>query len=239
MKPIFEYRKDGTKTVVNLLRFNQANSIREEVRALEATLSSGIKLEDRGLMQRQVGSLKKQLHDSCPEPLTPLERDANAIAIKDLETKFLPGMPTVEEMRRNPAHVVHNNLQWSKAYKEDVLEWKNRMLQQNPESDDADLCNIEGLRPSRPMTAGYDTTAQIPGYHAVASTEVAKANLQEALPNSPTASTALGQVQEAKENGKRQGTPNQLAHWAKIKADAKVRRDAKAAHATEAAMAGG
>ena len=217
----------------NLLRFNQAENIREQLQTIDTTLNSGAKLEERGLLIRENARLKKQLKDFCPEPLNDAEKDANAIKIKELEAEFVPSMPTQEEMRRNPAHVVHNNIQWNKHYKKAVLEWKNRMLQQNHDSEDPDLCNIEGLRPSRPF--GLNTTSQIPGHHAMS--PLAKENFEVALPNSPTVETALDQVKAGK-NGKRQPTPGQLAHWAKIKADAKARRDAKAAQATAAAVGG-
>jgi len=233
MKPVFKYQEDGKKVVNNLLRFNQAESVREQMKTIETTLNSGAKLEERGLLIRETGRLKKQLQDFCPEPLNDIEKDANAIKIKELEAEFVPSMPTQEEMRRNPAHVVHNNIQWNKAYKERVLEWKNRMLQQNPESEDPDLCNIEGLRPSRPF--GLNTTSQIPGHHAFS--EPSKENFQEALPNSPTITTALEQVKAGK-NGKRQATPGQLAHYARVKEAAKARRDAKASEATAAALGG-
>jgi len=174
----------------NLLRPIQARQIQEDVDNMEATLASGAKLEQRGKLVMDLRREKERLEKYCAQPLTGEEKDENQLRIKELADKIGNNMPSMETMRKNPAGAVHQNILWNRENKENVLEWKNRKLQQEPDSEDPDLANVEILRPSRPVT--YDSTAQIPGHHVMSAQ--AKENFETALPNSPTSDTALKQV---------------------------------------------
>jgi len=178
----------------NLLRPQQANNIKEDITRIRQTLSSGHKLEDRGQLARDMKRSEEQLNRYCPEQLTGAEKDDNALRIKDLEREIVANMPSTEMMRKNPAGAVHKNTLWNRFQKGNVLEWKNRKLQQEPDSEDPDLANVEILRPSRPVT--LDTTAQIPGHHAMSAQ--AKENFGPIFPESPTSNTALKQVKDGR-----------------------------------------
>jgi phage-related minor tail protein len=66
-------------------------------------------------------------------------------------------------MRKNPAGAVDWHQKWEKANKQLIRMWKNIKIQQNPDSSDRDLANIERYRPTGAVGYGIRTDAQIPG----------------------------------------------------------------------------
>lgn len=176
----------------NLLRPEQARILEEDVRRMHNTMKSGgDAIENRARLIRRIKDTEAQMNEFCPEPLPAHEKDENALRIQDLEREITANMPTQQQMRKNPAQTVHQNILWNRYQKRNVLEWKNRKLQQEPDSEDPDLANVEILRPYRPFE--YDTTAQIPGYHVMS--PQGKENFETIFPGSPTGDTALKQVE--------------------------------------------
>ncbi len=148
-------------------------------------------IEDKGAMRKRINKLHDALYRDSKQPYDTAEEKNKAMKReRELREQWTTNMPSVEEMRRNRAGAVHKHMQWEKHNKQAILEWKETQALLHPESDDPDLCNVERYRPERPFA--YDTTAQIPGYHAMS--PQAKANWPEEM-SEPKAKTAVSHFQ--------------------------------------------
>lgn len=143
--------KEATKP---LLRPNQVESLNEDIRRYRKTLSAPDYVQagiDKGAMAKQLRNTIKMLDTQSPKSYAKDEVDA-AIRRKDeLQTQILNGMPTQEEMRRNPPGAVDKHMAWDKREKKNVLEWKNinlRLRESEALEGDLDVANIEKFRPS-------------------------------------------------------------------------------------------
>ena len=140
-----------------LLRPHQIESLNEDKRRIERTLQAPNfvqqQIQDPGSMRKQLRSIVQMLETQSPKPYSEHEKD-HAIARRDeLQEKFLRGIPTQEEMRRNPPGAVDKNRSWEAREKKHVLEWKNIQLRLMESGsidglrNSEDVANIEGLRP--------------------------------------------------------------------------------------------
>ena len=188
---------------VRLLRFHERQERQEEMAELEKHLAApawaaaAMSAEGRRQLAIRKQALKKDLEQHSPRPdLSGETVDALARRQQVLESHILEGMPTREEMRRNPPGAVDRHRNWNRK-KAAVLEWKNNQVQLNPDSDDVDLCNIERLRPSEMNQTGastYMASAQIPGNFAM--TPAAKDNWPLGAPQVTTATSHLPNFEE-------------------------------------------
>jgi hypothetical protein len=101
---------------------------------------------DKGDMRKRRRAIQKMLDTQQPPDLSPAERDAYAKEARRLEGEFTPGMPSGEEMRKNPPGAVDKNLRWHRRFRHAVFRWKNviRTLEKGDESPN--LANIERFR---------------------------------------------------------------------------------------------
>lgn len=193
---------------VRLLRFHERQERQEEMAQLEQHLAApawaaaAMSAEGRRQLSVRKQALKKDLELHSPRTdLSGETKDALSRRQQVLEAYILQGMPTREEMRRNPPGAVDHHRNWN-SKKAAVLEWKNNQVQLNPESDDVDLCNIERLRPSEMNPAGAATFmagAQIPGSFAM--TPSAKDNWPLGAPTATTATSHLPNFEEIADVG--------------------------------------
>ncbi len=173
-----EFRESETP----LLRADQIQNLREDQKSLEATLKApphiANQIQDRGAMQTQLRGVVKMLHDQAPKAYDEGQIDSAKARLDTLQESFLNGMPTQEEMRKNPPGATGKNINWEKEHKCHVLEWKNiiRRLAESghiPEGVKAgeDLANVERLRPVGGAHQLSMDNAQIEGtqYHMVES----------------------------------------------------------------------
>ena len=178
-----------------LLRPSQRVALQEDLQQAEEKLTNpemAPYLQHKADAQRQHRALKKALEDGSPEPFASgVEKDQAAARARDLRDEILVGMPSQEEMRRNPTGAVSKHMQWEKANKAKILEWKRTVQRLDPASDDMDLTNFERFRPERPFA--YTSDAQIPGHHAMS--PAAKANWPEDL--GTDVNSALAQAEKA------------------------------------------
>lgn len=182
-----------------MLRPSQRMALKEDLQLAEEKLTNpemAPYLQHKAEAQRQHRKLRKVLEESGPEPFkTPQDKDQAAIRARELRDDILIGMPTQEEMRRNPPGAVSKHMRWEKGNKAKILEWKQLVQRLDPDSDDRDLANLERYRPERPFA--YTSEAQIAGHHAMSPT--AKANWPETL--GANVNSALAQVEKARETG--------------------------------------
>ena len=146
---------------LNLLRYNQRESLRSEIEEATKMLPHA-KPDERGAVISRINKTKHQLESQSPEPLTAKEKDTLHALEKKLRSKITTNMPTEEVMRKNNAGAVDWHMRWEKANKSAIKIWKNVRIQLNPENSDRDLANIERYRPSG-QTDRMRTDAQIPG----------------------------------------------------------------------------
>jgi len=148
----------------NLLRPNQVSDMLHEKKSLEKKLelskiaSVGI---DTGAVSGQLGRLNRTLDRQTPKPFKESEVDAVIKGQSERLTDILRGMPSHEEMRKNPTGAVGKHMAWEKAKKEKIHTWKNNELRLHSGDSDPDIANLERFRPTRSTLNMHD--AQIPG----------------------------------------------------------------------------
>ena len=149
-----------------LLKHHQIQDLEEEKQQLTAALSSSnpfrSKISKPQLMYSRLKSIDKLIETSAPTKLPGDEQDKLAKLEVELRSAWTQGMPTEEEMRKNPAGMVARHQKWEKANKAVILKWKNVRRQLEPESEDPDLANIETFRPAGVLDRMV-ANAQIPG----------------------------------------------------------------------------
>lgn len=145
------------ETTKPLLRPAQAEEWREQASSLRQLLSApphiANRIEDRGQLTKNLRALEKDLNSQEPKPYETGDLDAAVQRADDLKTEIVQGMPTQQEMRRNPAGAVDKHRRWEKRNKPKIAEWKNIQLRMHQTGDgdlpDAtDVANFERYRPS-------------------------------------------------------------------------------------------
>lgn len=150
-----------------ILRYHQREELQQEIQDIDNALNpqnpfkmrTGTDVAEASSRMRR---LKKQLVDYSPTEVDGRVKDKLAARAKAIEEEVLNGMPTQEEMRKNPAGMVGRHMRWEKKFKRKILEWKNIQQMLEPDSNDPDLSNFERLRPSGEMDR-FRGDAQING----------------------------------------------------------------------------
>jgi hypothetical protein len=139
----------------NLLRPRQVQESREELSRIEGMLNAPShvrsKISDPRAMAARAHRLKDELDKFTPKAFSPTEKDVAVRAFNRLRDEIAVGMPSSEEMRRNPPGAVQKHQSWERRNKTKVLEWKNigLRLQASGDLDDAlgdAAINVELLR---------------------------------------------------------------------------------------------
>ena len=221
------------KKATNYLKAREIAEVKTELEGIDATLSpsnfarnsisqDGLKhLHDRRIF------LQDKLEDHTAPELTPTLRDAFSKRLGELEAKIREGMPTHEDMRRNPAGAVDQHRRWERLNKANILERRNALIALNPGDDSKDLTNIDMIRPhsaalTQTGTSTFMADAQIPGIFAM--TPLAKENWPL---GDPKIDTPLKQAMRAEQPVKKPRSEKQLANDAKLAAAAQAKRLAK------------
>lgn len=131
------------------LRPDQIDNYKEEIKTIERTLSSP-HAQMKGEMRQRLARKKKDLETQTPtEFVNPDQKDAAVRRIAQLEEHMTTdGMPTQEEMRRNPPGAVAKHVNWENRNKQNLLEWKYLKRRLEPENNDIDYTNFERYRPN-------------------------------------------------------------------------------------------
>lgn len=151
-----------------LLRYNQRENLQREVEEIADQVNPANPFKHRAgpdvtnAMSRMRG-LKKQLEVYSPPSVDGRIKDKIAARAKQLQEEITQGMPTQEEMRKNPAGMVDRHMKWEKKNKKKILEWKNTQILLEPDSSDKDLANFERFRPEGQMDR-FRGDAQINGH---------------------------------------------------------------------------
>lgn len=157
----------------NLLRPHQVVEAKEELAQISATLNAPphirSRISDPGQMRMRRDNLSRELEKSTPRPFGVDERDAAVREFHQLEDSIREGMPSSEEMRRNPPGAVGKQISWNNAKQAKVMRYKHVALRLHAGGDlpadmkfEGDIANIERLRPlTTPGQLGMDG-AQIP-----------------------------------------------------------------------------
>jgi len=143
----------------NLLRPTQIAEAEIEKGSLERKLREpGV---DKGAVNGQLRRLNTQLEKQSPKAVTGKAEESLVKETKGLLEQILVGMPSQEEMRKNPPGAVDKHMQWEKRNKEKIIRWKNNQLRLNVGESSVDIANLEKHRP-RKSSLNMDN-AQIPG----------------------------------------------------------------------------
>jgi len=223
------------KKATNYLKAREIAEVKTELDTIEATLAptniargsisqDGLKhLHDRRIF------LQDKLEDHSAPELTPNLRDAFSKRLGELNEKIREGMPTHEDMRRNPAGAVDQHRRWERLNKSAILERRNVLIALNPGDDSKDLTNIDMIRPhsaalTQTGTSTFMADAQIPGIFAM--TPAAKENWPL---GEPKIDTPLKQAARAEDQTrvKKPRSEKQLANDAKLAAAAQAKREAR------------
>ncbi len=139
--------KPKEKPTPQFLRKRQVDELKSDERTLERYLGSPA-IQDKGAVKAQLTRVQRALREQTPPKMTPLTQDKIVARGKELEEKIAEGMPSSEEMRKNPPGAVGKHMRWEKKNKVNIMEWKNTQIAMNQGSDDPDLANVERLRPA-------------------------------------------------------------------------------------------
>lgn len=132
----------------NLLRPHQVQEMRSEHQTLQAKLKHP-DIQDKGSIVRQIRSLERSLNTDAPRAPDSVTEEARLVKREaELRTQWLDGMPSQEEMRKNPPGAVDKHRAWEKRHKKKLTEWKNIRLRLNVGSEDRDVANHERYRPT-------------------------------------------------------------------------------------------
>lgn len=129
-----------------LLRPQQLADAQDERASLDRKLRNP-NIQDKGEVSRQLRRLDTTLAAQTPKAFVGVEKDAAVKMEAELRDKWQTGMPSQEEMRKNPVGAVDKHIAWEKRNKEDVLRWKNLQLRLNVGNPDSSVTNIEQYRP--------------------------------------------------------------------------------------------
>lgn len=220
----------------NLLRYRQRQDLTEQ-RAGHEKAYRDKDNDDKGAQIRSMRNIDRMLSEQAATgELTGQEKDANWKRIKELEANIQCGMLPVEEMRRSPnqqTDAVYRHMKWETANKKDILEWKNRIIQQEPNSDDPNLANVERLRPQKGTSySGLMVDAMGPRGHMAFQSPAAQAGFDRVFPDGPTASTALDQARRVHDGKSGMSAEARAAASNRMKAKWEAKR-AKGATAAE------
>lgn len=131
-----------------LLRPHQQAAFQEERAALEEKMHSP-HIQDKAEVGKQIRRLDTALKTQTAKPFVGKEIDEAIRLEVELRERILQGMPSQEEMRKNPHGAVDKHIAWEKRNKSNIELWKNCKLRLNPGSEDRDLCNFEKYRPTK------------------------------------------------------------------------------------------
>lgn len=160
------------ETIKPLLRPRQTEELKEDAKRLREILSApphiANRVEDRGQLTRNLRAAEKDLATQAPKPYVEAELDLATKRSDELRNEMLVGMPTQEEMRRNPPGAVDKHRLWEKRNKPRLSEWKNIQLRLHQSGfgelpDSTDLANFERYRPSGGSQQLNMDNAQITG----------------------------------------------------------------------------
>ena len=186
---------------VNLLRLRERQERQREIEQIDEVLhapawaKAGLDGDAIKHLPKRQRDLKKQLEALSPQEVSGSTLDAVARRAEELAEQIRIGMPTLEEMRRNPVGAVGKHTRWAKANRLKIPEWKNLRIQLAPDSDDPDEANVEQIRPSMMNQDGSSTfmsNAQIPGRFAMS--PLAKEHWPLGEPTATTATSHLRPV---------------------------------------------
>ena len=144
----------------NLLRPEQRQAMNEERDTLQAKLANP-HIQDKGAVVKQLRTIEHQIDTQTPKPFIGIELDKARKRADALKAKILEGMPSQEEMRKNPPGAVGKHRAWEAKNKAAIIEWKNLQLRINHNSQDPDVANFEKFRPTGSTLNMHG--AQIPG----------------------------------------------------------------------------
>lgn len=149
---------ETSSDITNLLRPNQVAEMQDELRGLEEMLNAPphirAQISDRPGMRKRADRLKKDAEKYTPRAYAPTDRDAAVKEFEALAESIKEGMPSSEEMRRNPPGAVGKQIAWDKRNKQTVARYKHIALRLQAGGDlplnlrnAGDAANIELLRP--------------------------------------------------------------------------------------------
>ena len=153
----------------NYARPNQIEEMKAERDVLRKTIQTH-QFEDTSRMDRQLAKIESEMEAKTPPDLTGPQLDLVVRREAKLRKEMVDfGMPSHEEMRKNPPGVVGRNMRWEAFIKASSPEYQRGRMHQwkqdrrvlHKGDEDPDQSNFDVYRP----TASYGNleNAQIPG----------------------------------------------------------------------------
>jgi len=224
------------KGATNYLKAREAAEVKKELEDIKLMMSPANAFARKDMDQEGIKAIHTRqifLEDKIEQHVAPElsgeARDVLSRRVNELNDKIRQGMPTHEDMRRNPAGAVDAHRRWERLNKAAILERRNAIIALNPGNDEKDLTNIDMIRPhsaalTQTGTSTFMADAQIPGHFAM--TPLAKENWPL---GEPKIDTPLKQATRAEDQTrvKKPRSEKQLANDLKLAAAAQAKREAK------------
>lgn len=168
-----KYMELSTKLPLHPKQVADLNGIKAQIHA-QMNAAPHIRAPlDMGDMADQLRETDEVLQQAA-QPFSSEEIDDAVKVEQALRTRWMEGMPTQAEMRKNPPGAVDKHRKWEAAQKDNVLRWKGHCRRLHASGiadgrlDDAgDISNVEMFRPVGGSGEMNMDNAQIPGtaYH--------------------------------------------------------------------------
>lgn len=139
-----------------LLRPRQVEEMREQAKRLDKTIRAAGQsfggTASVGDTRRALTRVKQQLDAQAPRKYAEDELDDAVAAERTLREEIQQGMPTGEEMRKNPPGAVGKHRTWERRNKRKIQAWQNIRLRLRESGalpddvDSSDVSNVELLR---------------------------------------------------------------------------------------------
>lgn len=111
------------------LRPSQIDDMQREKRVIEGQLNAPPYLrrvlDDPKQAIDTLARIAKQLDADAPKEYKGAELDKAVAREKELREKWMAGMPTAAEMRKNPPGALEKHMAWERRHAQDIDEWKN------------------------------------------------------------------------------------------------------------------
>lgn len=114
--------------------------------------------EDVGAARRRRQVIQQQIDAGTPPDTNPEQRSIIAKTERQLRREMMDGMPSQEEMRRNPRGAVSKHLDWERRNKAKLEVWRNCTYTLMKGATNDDIGSFERFRP-RTSTLGMHDAA--------------------------------------------------------------------------------
>lgn len=147
-----------------ILRPNQVSDYAHTKESLQNKLKND-HIQDKSAVRGQLKRAERDYDRQAPKLYLDSEVDGKLKEGEELLEKIKVGMPSGEEMRKNPPGAVNKHRTWERRNKSNIESWKEIQLRLNVGTDDHDIANLERHRPTHSTLNMHGAQIEGTQYH--------------------------------------------------------------------------